>query len=224
MREHSAGDDALLLDFSGQDDAARAATRAARALRSAVADGRLIVADVVAGAETVLVEALPGDGIDELGIRRVVHGLIENGPGDALARDSAEPIVVETVYDGPDLDAAAAAAGCSPDELIRVHTTVLWRVQFMGFAPGFGYLVPDDSSEISDIDLLSRIGRRTESRPTVPSGSVAVAAGYSAVYPRASPGGWHLLGRTDRQMWDSSSVPPAVLSAGATARFERARR
>ncbi|MCF8568854.1 allophanate hydrolase subunit 1 [Gordonia sp. HY002] len=225
MREYPAGDDALLLDFSGQDSPARAAARAAEALRAATADGRLVVADVVAGAETVLVEALPGVGVNELGVRRVVHDLVaDRSSGRAADSNSAGPLLVHTVYDGPDLEAAASMAGCSPDELVRAHTAVLWRVQFMGFAPGFGYLVPDDSSDKSDTDLLAEIRRRSQSRPAVPAGSVAVAAGYSAVYPRDSPGGWHLLGRTNRRMWDSSAVPPAVLAAGSTVRFERADR
>ncbi|MGO3328294.1 5-oxoprolinase subunit B family protein [Gordonia sp. (in: high G+C Gram-positive bacteria)] len=220
MREYPAGDDALLLDFSGQPSPGRAAARAAAALRAATSDGRLVVADVVAGAETVLVEALPGIGVNELGVRRVVHDLAADTTPDVAAA-AADHLVVDTVYDGPDLDAAASMARCSPDELIRAHTAVLWRVQFMGFAPGFGYLTPDDSSDKSDIDLLSEIGRRDQSRPAVPSGSVAVAAGYSAVYPRESPGGWHLLGRTSRRMWDSTAVPPAALAAGSTVRFER---
>ncbi|MCF8586881.1 5-oxoprolinase subunit B family protein [Gordonia liuliyuniae] len=224
MREHPAGDDALLLDFSGHDDPASAAAHAATALRRAADDGRLIVADVVAGAETVLVEALPGTGVNELGVRRVVHDLAAgHRRADDPASNSGDPVVIATAYDGPDLAAAASIACCSVDDLIRAHTAVLWRVQFMGFAPGFGYLIPDGSSEISDIELLAQVGRRGQSRPAVPSGSVAAAAGYSAVYPRESPGGWHLLGRTTRRMWDSSAVPPAILSTGSTVRFEQVR-
>lgn len=223
MREYPAGDDALLLDFSGGDDAAGTAARAATALRSAANDGRLAVADVIASAETVLVEALPGTGLNELGVRRVLHDLASGeGPVDDVAASEATETVIHTAYDGPDLKAAASIAGCSEQELIRAHTAVLWRVQFMGFAPGFGYLVPDPASEKSDIDLLAEIGRRGQSRPAVPAGSVAVAAGYSAVYPRRSPGGWHLLGRTNQTMWDSSATPPSALTAGSAVRFERA--
>ncbi|WOC12944.1 5-oxoprolinase subunit B family protein [Gordonia sp. MP11Mi] len=222
MREHPAGDDAILLDFSGHADAAQAAARAATALRMAADDGRLTVADVVASAETVLVEAFPGSGVNELGVRRVVHDMaVDDGRAADSASTSGDRIVIATVYDGPDLAAAASIVGCSVDELIRAHTAVLWRVQFMGFAPGFGYLIPDRSSEISDIELLAKIERRSQSRPVVGSGSVAVAAGYSAVYPRESPGGWHLLGRTSRRMWDSAAVPPAILSTGSAVRFDR---
>ncbi|GAA4664951.1 5-oxoprolinase subunit B family protein [Gordonia humi] len=220
MREYPAGDDGLLLDFSGRDDPPRTAARVADALRAAAAAGSLSVADVIAAAETVLVEALPGTGINELGVRRAVHDVLasdDRGASDDAS--STAPIVVSTVYDGPDLTDAATAAGCSTDELVRAHTAVLWRVQFMGFAPGFGYLVPDVTSDIIDIRTLAAIGRHDQSRPAVPAGSVAVAAGYSAVYPRESPGGWQLLGRTALQMWNSAANPPALLAAGTAVRF-----
>ncbi|HCS57200.1 MAG TPA: allophanate hydrolase [Gordonia polyisoprenivorans] len=94
-----------------------------------------------------------------------------------------------------------------------------WRVQFMGFAPGFGYLVPEDAD-----NPLLRIGRRTQPRTRVPAGAVAVAAGYSAIYPRPSPGGWHLLGHSDIRLWDETSDPPSLLSPGTLVRFVDAAR
>jgi allophanate hydrolase subunit 1 len=54
----------------------------------------------------------------------------------------------------------------------------------------------------------------------VPAGSVAIAATYSAVYPTTSPGGWQLLGRTERILFDPDRHPPALLAPGVTVRFE----
>ncbi len=224
MRERTAGDDGLLLDFGSTDRPAWIAARVADALRSAAEDGRLALSDVVACAETVLVEALAGTGLNELGVQRVVHDVLADKPspeGGEL-RSVTSAVVIPVSYDGMDLPSAATAAGCSVDRLIQAHTHLTWTVQFMGFAPGFGYLVPEDGSDPSHTELLGRLSRRDESRPAVPSGSVAVAAGYSAVYPRVSPGGWHLIGRTDTVLWDSSITPPALLSAGTRVRFVRA--
>ncbi|MEJ9080120.1 carboxyltransferase domain-containing protein [Gordonia malaquae] len=224
MRERPAGDDGLLLDFSSTDRPAWTAARVADALRHAAADGRVSLSDVVACAETVLVEALPGTGLNELGVRRVVHDLLastvpDNDEGSGSVRSA---IVIPVRYDGADLSSAADAAGCSTDRLVQAHTHLTWTVQFMGFAPGFGYLVPEDGSAPSLTAVFDGLPRREESRPRVPAGSVAVAAGYSAVYPRVSPGGWHLLGVTDAVLWDSTAAPPSVLSAGARVRFVRA--
>lgn len=224
MRERPAGDDGLLLDFGSTDRPGWTAARVADALRGAAADGRLAVSDVVACAETVLVEALPGTGLNELGVRRVVHDLLaERAPDDDDVGDPVRSaIVIPVRYDGADLSSAADAADCSTDRLIQAHTHLTWTVQFMGFAPGFGYLVPEDGSDPALKAVFDQIPRHEESRPRVPAGSVAVAAGHSAVYPRESPGGWHLLGVTDTVLWDSAATPPSVLSAGARVRFVRA--
>jgi KipI family sensor histidine kinase inhibitor len=84
-------------------------------------------------------------------------------------------------------------------------------VAFGGFAPGFAYLTGGDSR--------LRVPRRSEPRTTVPAGSVALAGEYSAVYPRSSPGGWQLIGRTDAAIWDLEHDPPALLRPGTWVRF-----
>lgn len=55
----------------------------------------------------------------------------------------------------------------------------------------------------------------------MPPGSVAIAGEYSGIYPWASPGGWHIIGRTDMAMFDLSATPPAKLAPGARVRFVR---
>lgn len=218
MRETPAGHDALLLDFADDEIPWRRALHAGEVLRAAVADGRLPdVVDVIPTAQAVLVQSRPGGGMDRLGVRRVLRAA-----GDASTTSSMEdtaPLVIAVTYDGDDLKDVAARLKTDADAVIGAHTGIVWRVQFMGFAPGFGYLVPD---ETPDDDLgreLCSIPRRSESRSTVPAGAVAVAAGYSAIYPRPSPGGWNLLGRTDAPLWDLDREPPALLGPGRRVRF-----
>ncbi len=124
-----------------------------------------------------------------------------------------EVVEVPVVYDGDDLDDAATAVGCSTDELVRRHTEHEWTVAFCGFAPGFGYLVqPGGSWDVP---------RRASPRTRVPAGSVALAGAYAGVYPRASPGGWQLVGRTDVAAFDLSREPAALLRPGVRVRFTR---
>jgi KipI family sensor histidine kinase inhibitor len=104
--------------------------------------------------------------------------------------------------------------GLGVDEVVEAHTGTEWRVAFGGFAPGFAYLVGGDER--------LRVPRRDTPRTKVPAGAVGLAGEFSGVYPRASPGGWQLIGRTDLPMWDLDRDPPALLSAGATVRFVRA--
>ncbi|NBU07297.1 MAG: carboxyltransferase domain-containing protein, partial [Acidimicrobiia bacterium] len=63
--------------------------------------------------------------------------------------------------------------------------------------------------------------RRSSPRTRVPAGAVAIAATYSAVYPRESPGGWHILGTTKETMWDVTRASPALLQPGMRVRFVR---
>ena len=160
--------------------------------------------------------AEPGTGLDVLAVRRVLHRPHSAAATVGTGRQTSIPVY----YDGADLREVADRTGLTPRGVIDAHTAVWWRVQFMGFAPGFGYLVPDPASAPDDAALFRAITRRSQSRPSVPAGSVAVAAGYSAVYPRSSPGGWFLLGRTALTMWNSRATPPSTLTAGTTVRFD----
>ena len=121
--------------------------------------------------------------------------------------------VIRTRYDGIDLESVATATGLSAEEVIRRHTARTYRVDLLGFVPGFAYM--------SELDESLALPRRSQPRPRVAAGSVAVAALQTAVYPLDTPGGWHIIGTTDVVMFDSTLPEPALLRAGDTVRFER---
>src|SRR5690606_15491629 len=121
--------------------------------------------------------------------------------------------VVRVVYDGPDLAELAEAASLAPDDVVRLHTGRDVEVEVVGFLPGFAYL--------AGIDERLRRPRRAAPRPRVPAGSVAVAGPYAGIYPTASPGGWHLVGRAvGVTLFDPDRDPPALLAVGDQVRFE----
>lgn len=223
MREVRAGTDAIVLDFHAAPFPESETTNVARALRRAVTSGRLSPCDVVSSAHSILVEARPGAGLNELGVRRVVREARQRFASThqepMVESDVVADVVIATVYDGADLAEAADLVGVSPEQLAQAHARIIWQVQFLGFAPGFAYLVPHHTSAARDVELLAPITRRTQSRPSVPAGSVAIAAGYSAVYPREGPGGWYLLGHTDLELWNIHDFEPAGLAAGMLVRF-----
>lgn len=116
-------------------------------------------------------------------------------------------------YDGIDLDAVAAAAGLSAGEVVERHSGRAYTVDLLGFVPGFAYL--------SELDTPLQLPRRSEPRPRVPAGSVAIAGAQTAVYPLDTPGGWHIIGHTETSMFDPAREQPALLRAGDTVRFRR---
>ena len=114
---------------------------------------------------------------------------------------------IPVAFDGPDLEPVARDAGMSPEELVAVVADTELRVAFLGFLPGFAYLegLPPP---------LAALERRPTPRTAVPPGSFALAGGFAAVYPRRSPGGWHLLGRSDVVLFDADEPPYSTLLPG----------
>ncbi|MEW5812135.1 MAG: allophanate hydrolase subunit 1 [Actinomycetota bacterium] len=202
---HDYGDRALLLEF-GTTNEVLAWTEA---LRAAELPG---VLDLVPAAQTVLI-VLAGARY-QAPTRQRLNRVAPST--DTIAESSAPPggtadVVLDVVYDGADLDEVARLTGMSVDDVIAAHTGTPWRVGFSGFAPGFGYLLGGD-------ERLA-VPRRAEPRTKVPVGSVGLAGPFSGVYPRESPGGWQLIGRTDAVLWDVDRDEPALLTPGRWVQF-----
>ncbi|MEQ4520929.1 5-oxoprolinase/urea amidolyase family protein [Pseudarthrobacter sp. B907] len=165
--------------------------------------------DVLAAAETVMVTA-----DSPAAARRIARQLLELDLAAPVQRDGGL-VVIDTVYDGEDLAEVAELTGLGIDGVIAAHTGQPWTVAFAGFAPGFGYLVGENEA--------LTVPRRSSPRTAVPAGSVALAGTYSAVYPRRSPGGWQLIGRTSARMWDLDREQPALAAPGSRIQFRAVR-
>lgn len=113
---------------------------------------------------------------------------------------------------GPDLEATARALDLPAAELVSLHAGAEYRVLMLGFLPGFPFL--------GELPEALRLPRRAEPRLKVPPGSVAIAAGLTAIYPWESPGGWHLLGRCPVPLFDPGWPAPALLAPGDRVVFE----
>ncbi|MCC3279880.1 carboxyltransferase domain-containing protein [Arthrobacter sp. zg-Y40] len=156
--------------------------------------------DALAAAGTVLVRF---DGRRET---VAAAALLENLDFSHAELPDARTVTIETVYDGADLAEVAQLTGLSEEAVVNAHTGTPWTGGFGGFAPGFTYLVGGDPA--------LNVPRRTSPRKAVPTGSVALAGDYSAIYPRTSPGGWQLIGHTNALLWDLSRPNPALIRPG----------
>jgi KipI family sensor histidine kinase inhibitor len=164
------------------------------------------VGEIIPAARTLLVQFDPAeislDALtDVLASRRGAD--IEKGPG---------PLVeIPVRYDGEDLQEVAGLTGTTVDEVVRRHCGRDYLVAFTGFAPGFAYL--------ADGDPRLAVPRRTSPRTHVPAGSVGLAGAFSGIYPKASPGGWQLIGNTPLTMFDLDRTPASLLQPGYRVRF-----
>ncbi|MFI6574233.1 allophanate hydrolase subunit 1 [Nocardiopsis sp. NPDC050513] len=167
------------------------------------------VTDVVPAARTVLLRVEPGTNTDA--VAAAVTALPLGGAGREA---DGGTVTIPVTYDGEDLADVAALTGLTAAEVVKAHTAATWTVAFCGFAPGFGYMVGDDPR--------LHVPRRPEARTRVPAGAVALAGEFAGVYPRSSPGGWQLIGRTDVRVWDLDRDPPGLLRPGVRVRFTEA--
>ena len=165
------------------------------------------VVELVPGYRTVLVVADPAraGALDELAAELPT---LELPPAEEVA---GEPVEIPVSYDGEDLPEVARLTGLDAEEVVRRHTAPEYTVAFLGFSPGFPYLV--------GLDPALEVPRRDTPRTSIPAGSVGLAGGQTGIYPTASPGGWQLIGRTEVPLFDPDRDPPALLAPGGRLRF-----
>lgn len=177
----------------------------AHRLVAAMRTAGLPVVDVVPGYSTVLVTT---SSAADLALVRQALPRLDLPTASAV---SSRLVEVPVVYDGEDLPSVAALIGLSESEVVRRHTAPDYVVAFLGFAPGFPYLV--------GLDPSLHVPRRSSPRTSVPAGSVGLAGAQTGVYPQATPGGWQLIGRTSVRFFDVTRDPPALVAAGDRLRF-----
>ncbi|MCB1676063.1 MAG: 5-oxoprolinase subunit PxpB [Halioglobus sp.] len=206
------GEDAIMLYLGSEPGPALAARiqSACRAVEQALGADLI---DLVPSYASVLIVYDPLR-IDHLSALRRVRGALQ-GLGDARASDSVRTVVLPVYYApeaGADLEALAARAGLSVQQVIDLHSATSYRVYAIGFAPGFAYL--------GQVDERIAAPRLATPRPRVPRGAVAIADRQTAVYPAASPGGWNLIGRCPTRMFDPRAEPTMPVGVGDEVRFE----
>ncbi|HKT32586.1 MAG TPA: 5-oxoprolinase subunit PxpB [Gammaproteobacteria bacterium] len=193
------GDSALLVELP--DSAAAQHLR-----RALLAEHVAGVRELVPGYDTLLVEFDPLV-LDADKLVRRLPKLMEHPPRASRSREHE----IELRYDGADLEEVARLTGLETAEVIRRHSAPSYSVAFLGFAPGFPYLV--------GLDPALRVPRLKSPRTRVPAGSVAIAGEFAGIYPQATPGGWRVLGHTDEVLFDASRAEPALLLPGDKVRF-----
>jgi inhibitor of KinA len=214
MRLTPLGDSAVLVELGTSIDtatSARVVDLAAR-VRASAKTGLL---DIVPAYASLAVHFDPAT-LTIAETMDLVARCASESEGSAAPVDASAPAAMEipVLYDestGPDLQAVAEHAGCAIAEVIERHAAPEYRVYMLGFLPGFPYL--------GTVDARIAMPRHTSPRPRVAAGSVGIAGRQTGIYPRESPGGWQIIGRTPLVLFDPGRTPPALLSPGDTVRF-----
>lgn len=208
MRLRPVGDAALTCELGAAGDArVRARVRAL---------GRSLAADPLPGqrecvpalASLLLVFDARGTTAERVGLQ--LQDRLDHAPPASPPRTHEIPATYGGEA-GPDLPEVARRLGLTPDEVVALHARTEYEVELLGFMPGFAYLGP--------LPAALELPRRATPRTRLPRGSIAIAGRQTGVYPAASPGGWHVLGRTAAVLFDAARRPPALLQPGDRVRF-----
>lgn len=204
MRIQPLGDTALLAELSTRLDTA--INTHAIALATALKKRR-DVRQAIAGYASVTVHFDPDQTTHE-SLGAAIKRLAAKHP---LMAEPGRLHRIPVIYDGPDLAEAAERLHLSREKVIEIHSRPIYRVFLVGFVPGWAYLGP-----LPDELVLPR---RENPRSVVPAGSVAIAGRQSGIYPLPTPGGWHLIGRTNVKLFLPDSDPPCLFRAGDRVKF-----
>jgi KipI family sensor histidine kinase inhibitor len=203
------GDTALAVEFGERID--RATSERVLALHDRVARARLPgVVELLPTFRSLMVHYDPV---------RTTHAalaqaIVPLAAGLEGAKPAARRWTIPVCYDPEfalDLEEVATRTGLTSAGVIEHHNATTYHVYMIGFLPGYPYM--------GDLPARLALPRRENPRTQVPAGSVAIATTMTAVYTLASPGGWHILGRTPAALWSRGRTPPAVLAPGDKVRF-----
>ncbi|MDT0678374.1 5-oxoprolinase subunit PxpB [Autumnicola musiva] len=112
---------------------------------------------------------------------------------------------------GVDLQLISDEKNMEISEIIRLHSTVVYPVYFIGFLPGFLYL--------GDLDKKLHFPRKNEPRMKIEKGAVGIGENQTGIYPKSSPGGWQIIGNCPVPVFDKNKLPPCEISAGDKVKF-----
>jgi inhibitor of KinA len=113
----------------------------------------------------------------------------------------------------PDLNTVAVTNGLTKEEVIHLHASGNYRVQFIGFLPGFPYL--------TGLDRRLFTARLASPRSRIPAGSIGIGGKQTGIYTMESPGGWNVIGRSPLKFFSTSESSPSLFQPGDSVRFRR---
>jgi len=144
-------------------------------------------------------------------IRLVTEETKDLAPRNAVGRRWRVPVVYGGDF-GSDLDEVAQIHGMTPNQLIEIHSSAIYRIYMIGFLPGFTYL--------GGLDKRIATSRRVQPRAKIPAGTIMIGGEQAGIAPMDMPSGWHNLGLTPVRPYAPERDPVFLFAAGDEIVFE----
>lgn len=136
-----------------------------------------------------------------------VTRFVQNLPTLPGEYQNSKTVELEVQYSGEDLAEVARIHNLTHENLIQLHSSSTYHAAFLGFVPGFAYLL--------GLPPALATPRLATPRLKVPAGSVAIGGAQTGVYPTDSPGGWRIIGHLCR----ATPLPADWIAPGDQVRF-----
>lgn len=210
------GDSSLLLDFSNSSQPLRDIHGLSKLLFANKPEWAL---EIVPGLDSLVIELnyqnqnpkqVRTQSIEAL--KKLSAALIKQRPKKSATANIHQIQVCYHPDLSLDLKEIAGACHLSVEEVIHLHKQGIYTADILGFMPGFAYF--------SGLNPKLHLPRLNSPRSSVPKGSVAIAELQTAIYPRPTPGGWNLIGRSPNVLFDSHQTPPGLFMPGDGMRIQ----
>jgi KipI family sensor histidine kinase inhibitor len=136
---------------------------------------------------------------------------IEKNRKNIVLKKSVKIPVYYSKEVGFDLQRVADINSISIDEVIHKHCNKRYLVYAIGFMPAFAYM--------AEVDKSIATPRLDNPRDIIPKGSVAIADIQTSIYPKNSPGGWNIIGKTPLNLYNPKLKSKSVLRVGYSVEF-----
>ena len=134
----------------------------------------------------------------------------DQGEAEAKTRLLEIPVCYEGQY-APDMEYICDYTGLGKEQVVSLHTVEPYFVFQLGFTPGCPFVGP--LQEELHVPLMQ------SPRTQTPKGAVAISVGQTVIYPRATPGGMRIVGRTPVQLFQLEHPDPTLFKPGDRVRF-----
>jgi len=208
---HPYGEEALLINF--EQEIEETIHQQVIALKTAIEQAQLPGISFLIPAYCSLTVGYDPEKLDYYTLCVLIKNLETSVP---QAKDyQTRKLLIPVCYDiefGVDLVDLATEKQLTIQEIIKLHTTTLFRVHMLGFLPGFAYM-----GKLPDPLVCAR---KTTPRLRVRALSVGLAGHQTGIYPSEAPGGWQIIGRTPLPIFDTRKKQPFLFQAGDQVQFK----
>ena len=122
------------------------------------------------------------------------------------------PICYDDLY-SLDLSEISKIIKLPKEDIIKLHLDTIFHVYMIGFLPGLPFL--------GNMNSILSLPRKTTPRLHVPKGSIGIVDKLCVIYPKKSPGGWNIIGRTPVNFFFEDKKDPLLLKPGYKIKFKR---